>query len=283
MLPTRCARHLALAYPGQKTLLLCYNKVLAEWLRARIADCPSVTVRHFDGWAKDQRLSRRPSDKDDAAFGARVLDALRKRGAAAREWDTVLIDEAQDFEPTWFQCALAAMHDPGNGDLVIVADGSRRLYKRNGLSWKAIGIKAAGRTISARYDLDKNYRNTPVIAALAHGFSDEEINDDGINARRVGPNTCRRTNYSKPVLVEAGDHASQVDAAIEIVARWIRGERAGHSATPIRPEDIGIFSPKLERNSRLLDQLIAGLAGSRIRAIRFPISGSTKRRSRSRP
>lgn len=254
------ARHLALAYPGQKTLLLCYNKVLAEWLRARIADCPSVTVRHFDGWAKEQKLARRPTDKDDAAFGARVLDALQKRGAAAREWDTVLIDEAQDFEPTWFQCALAAMHDPENGDLVIVADGSQRLYKRNGLSWKAIGIKAAGRTISARYDLDKNYRNTPVIAALAHGFSDEELNDDGINARRVGPNTCRRTNYSKPVLVEAGDHASQVDAAIEIVARWIRGERAGHSATPIRPEDIGIFYPKLGRNSRLLDQLIAGLA-----------------------
>lgn len=253
------ARHLALANPDARTLLLCYNKVLAEWLRARIADCPAVTVRHFDGWAKEMKLSRRPGDRDDAAFGARVFAALHTRGDSARIWDTVLIDEAQDFEPTWFQCALAAMKDPADGDLVIVADGSQRLYKRNGPSWKALGIKAAGRTISARYDLDKNYRNTPVIAALAHGFSEEELNDDGINARRVGPNTCRRSNYSKPVLVEAGDHGRQVDAALEIVSRWIRGERSGHASTPIKPEDIGIFYPKLGSNSGHLSRLILGL------------------------
>jgi len=254
------ARHLALTRPGQATLLLCYNKVLAEWLRARIADCPDVTVLHFDGWAKSMKLSRSRTDDSDAAFGTRVLTQLQSRGDSVRVWDTVLIDEAQDFEPSWFQCALASMRDPEDGDLVIVADGSQRLYKRNGPSWKALGIKAAGRTISARYDLDKNYRNTPVIAALAHGFSDEEVNDDGIGARRVGPNTCRRSNHSRPVLVEAGDHARQVEAAVEIVSRWLRGERAGHSSTPIKPEDIGIFYPKLGGNSRLLEQLIVSLA-----------------------
>jgi hypothetical protein len=35
-----------------------------------------------------------------------------------------LIDEAQDFAPSWFQCAKAALKEPGDGDLIIVGDGS---------------------------------------------------------------------------------------------------------------------------------------------------------------
>jgi hypothetical protein len=253
------ARHLANRRPGQRTLLLCYNKLLAEWLRARMEDCPSVTVRHFDGWTRDLRLTRRDTDTDDAAFGERVLAGLRKLGDRARVWDAVLIDEAQDFEPSWFQCVLAVMRDPVDGDLVIVGDGSQRLYKRRRVSWKALGIRASGRTISARYDLDKNYRNTPGIAALAQGFSDDEADEDGIASRRVGPNTCRRTNHSRPVLVEAGNHSRQVDAAVEIVRRWIHGERGGGAVKPIAPEDIAIFYPRLGRGGRLLDELVARL------------------------
>ncbi len=252
------ARWLARERPEQNALLLCYNKVLAAWLAPRMSDCPKVTVRHFDGWAKDLGFSRRWKE-NDATFGARLLAELRQRGDAARTWDVMLIDEAQDFEPTWFQCALAGMKDPEDGDLVIVADGSQRLYKRNGLSWKALGIKAAGRTTSARYDLDKNYRNTPRIAALASGYSDEEQHEDGINAIRVGPGTCRRLNHSVPVLVEAADHTAQVAAAQEIVGRWLRGERAGRGTVPLKPEEIGIFYPKLV-NRPLLESLIAGLS-----------------------
>jgi hypothetical protein len=253
------ARWLARERPDQKVLLLCYNKVLAAWLAGRVADCPTVSVRHFDGWAKDLKLSRRQSE-EDSAFGVRLLEELRRRGDAVRKWDVMLIDEAQDFEPAWFRCALSGMKDPESGDLVIVADGSQRLYKRSGLSWKSLGIKAAGRTISARYDLDKNYRNTPRIAALASSYSDEERNEDGIHAIRVGPNTCRRLNHSTPVFVQTADHAEQVDAALEIVGRWLRGERAGQTVKPLKPEDIGIFYPKLGKSRAQLERLIAGLS-----------------------
>lgn len=254
------ARSLARERPEQRVLLLCYNKVLAAWLAARMTDYPTVTVRHFDGWAKDIGVTRKWKE-EDGSFGARLLENLRQRGDAVRTWDVMLIDEAQDFEPAWFQCALAGMKDPEDGDLVIVADGSQRLYKRSGLSWKALGIKAAGRSISARYDLDKNYRNTPRIAALASGYSDDARNEDGINAMSVSPNTCRRLNSSMPVFVEAADHAGQVDAALEIVRRWLRGERAGHRTTCLKPEEIGIFYPRLlNKNRGLLERLIAGLS-----------------------
>lgn len=255
------ARWIAHEFPDRRTLLLCYNKVLAAWLAERIRDCPSVTVLHFDGWAKGMKLARkRGTEEDNAVFGARLLEDLRKQGDAARVFDTVLIDEAQDFEPSWFQCAMAAMKDPADGDLVIVADGSQRLYRRTGLSWKALGIKAAGRTISARYDLDKNYRNTPQIAELAFGYSSNEKNEDGITSVQVEPCTCRRHSRSKPVMVAAASPADQVSAALEIAGRWLRGIRNGQATEPIKPKDIGIFYPRLAQNQGLLEKLIAGLS-----------------------
>ncbi|MGK0189498.1 MAG: hypothetical protein ACI9R3_005315 [Verrucomicrobiales bacterium] len=252
------ARWLARERPDQRTLLLCYNKVLATWLSARVADCSQLTVRHFDGWAKDQGVARNWGE-EDGVFGERFLAAMQERGEAARNWDAMLIDEAQDFEPSWFRCALAGIKDPEDGDVVIVADGSQRLYKRSRLSWKELGIKAVGRTISARYDLDRNYRNTPRIAALAEGYSTDEPEADGIGSRRVGPNMCRRFNHSTPTFVDTMDRGQQVDAALEIVGRWLRGERGGGSFPPLKPEDIGIFYPKLVDRPQL-ERLIAGLS-----------------------
>jgi len=37
------------------------------------------------------------------------------------------IDEAQDFDPSWFRCTLAALAEPYDGDLIIVGDGSQGL------------------------------------------------------------------------------------------------------------------------------------------------------------
>ena len=255
------ARCLALQHPEKRTLMLCYNKVLAEWLKARMRDCPSVTVSHFDGWAKSIGASRKMKEQD-ADFGARVLAEINKCGVSARVWDSVLIDEAQDFEATWFQCVMAAMRDPADGDLVIVADGSQRLYKRNKVSWKSLGIKAQGRTIKAKFDLDKNYRNTPQIAELAKVFSADEENPDGINSVGVGPENCRRgPGTTKPTFVTAGDHATQVDAALEIAGRWLRGERGQRKVTPIRPEEIGIFYRQLPSHELgLINRLISGLS-----------------------
>lgn len=47
----------------------------------------------------------------------------------AESYHAVLIDEAQDFAPSWFQCACAALKDPDDGDLIIVGDGSQGLYR----------------------------------------------------------------------------------------------------------------------------------------------------------
>ena len=69
-----------------------------------------VDVMHFDALAKKYRMSR-AFDEKDQSFGARFLVHLEKIKQEP-EYDAVLIDEAQDFDPSWFQCALRLMRDP---------------------------------------------------------------------------------------------------------------------------------------------------------------------------
>jgi hypothetical protein len=63
-----------------------------------------VDVMHFDALAKKYRMSRAFNEKDQS-FGARFLVHLEKTKQEP-EYDAALIDEAQDFDPSWFQCAL---------------------------------------------------------------------------------------------------------------------------------------------------------------------------------
>ncbi|MDA0703990.1 MAG: hypothetical protein O3A96_12260 [Proteobacteria bacterium] len=121
------------------------------------------------------------------------------------KYDAVLIDEAQDFEPSWFTCLLSAMEDPEHGDLLIVADGCQGLYRRTKISWSQLGIKARGRTISCSYQLDRNYRNSREIIALAEtfAFSNTDANDlDAIQSVRVNMSRCElsriRTSPREP-------------------------------------------------------------------------------------
>lgn len=52
------ARLLASEDPTKEVLLLCFNVALAAYLEARLADCRNVVVRHFDGWARSNGVTR---------------------------------------------------------------------------------------------------------------------------------------------------------------------------------------------------------------------------------
>ena len=46
------------------------------------------------------------------SLSAHVFLSTWKRPKQGPEYDAVLIDETQDFDPRWFQCALRLMRDP---------------------------------------------------------------------------------------------------------------------------------------------------------------------------
>jgi len=95
---------------GKRTLLVCYNKALAAWLRDSLPEtyAESITVRHFHGlcreWCNKAAIPFAPPSRNSDQFWrseapAMLLDAL---DLVHDRFDAVVVDEGQDFYPDWW-------------------------------------------------------------------------------------------------------------------------------------------------------------------------------------
>jgi hypothetical protein len=237
VLLTARAKLVARFDPQAQILVLCYNVALAALLSEALKGLP-VTVMTFHRWAGSNGLKWNGND-DDTQLGEALLSHLKAGAPDSGRFDTILIDEAQDFDPAWYRCVLAAMKNPSNGDLLIVGDGSQGLYKRQKVSWKQLGIQAAGR---AQY-LTQNYRNTRPIIALATSFANRssEMSDDGLVSPLVDPDQCIRLGGSDAVLLSKQTRQDEVDRIVRVVSDLLDGKWFGESIPPLKPAEIGII------------------------------------------
>lgn len=241
--------------PDARFLVLCYNVSLAAYLRGALSNLPSVSVHHFDGWCKVAGIYRRRAEdgaESDASLGARLLQSLQDGSSESRRYDAVFVDEAQDFDPSWFRCVLEAMKEPEEGDLVIVGDRNQGIRGAKALRWSDLGINAQGRTISKKFDLDQNYRNSKEILELAavfageHGEGDDE---DSFGVVAVDPEKGIRPTGWLPVLHRSPSRKAETDAVVECVRALLQpGEGSFFRVdAPLQPHEIGILYPRLPR------------------------------------
>lgn len=253
------ARLLAQQNPEIRVLVLCFNVSLSTYLKQCLVDCQNATVLHFDGWAKANGVVRRfnhQHNETNDELGERLLRRLEQGYGDARSYDTVLIDEAQDFAPSWFHCALTAMKEPNDGDLLIVGDGSQGLYRGNrAVSWEKLGIHARGRTIHKDCDLDKNYRNTREILELAAAFAAHASTEqsDGVLAVGVDPAKALRSTGQRPVLIRTKDRTEECARVLLLIDGLLKGEHGLKGIDgPVQGSEIGILYPRLVRGDREL-------------------------------
>lgn len=232
------AKLIARLDPKARVLVLCYNVVFGTYLAEALKDCSTVMVMTFHRWAGRNGVKWN-DDNDDSQVGEELLIKLKAGALDSQRFDSILIDEAQDFDSSWYKCVLAAMKDPIYGDLLIVGDGSQGLYKRNKVSWKQLGIQASGRT---QY-LDQNYRNTRPIVALATRFANKsgDGDEDGLIAPSVDPNKCIRLTGSEAVLLTKQTKQAEVDRVVRVVGDLLDGQWFGDPIEPLMPHQIGIF------------------------------------------
>ena len=142
------------AAAGAKVLFLCFNKVLAADIRRmltgrefisrqlRLGEDPSdsFVLEVADIWdVLLQRLAEQglageinndmESSSDSNSFDVRGLEAVELLGSVKDEiavYDTVLIDETQDFRE--WQLNLAKLHLKSNGTLLIALGKGQELY-----------------------------------------------------------------------------------------------------------------------------------------------------------
>lgn len=154
---------------GERTLLTCYNNVLAEWLRGRKKREPQPNISSFFSLCRSVVLKAKmpfspPSgEEEQKAFWRREAPSLfgeaigRLCPEQLKLYDAIIVDEAQDFHPDWWLPLLLMLKDPDAGRLCIFSDPDQRGTFGLGESWP-VGLYP--------YELEDNCRNTKKIATF---------------------------------------------------------------------------------------------------------------------
>ncbi len=223
MLAVQQARRFAAE--GKRTMMLCYNRSLAAWLREATADdrhpfeihtfhdlCESVTRKGGDVF----EVPVAPEDADDFWKRETAELLVENAEAAGLEIDALIVDEGQDFRADWW-AALA----------MLVADDAPvyAFYDEHQDLFEADGAKALEAWLPLRLDLPTNCRNTRSIATWSANIV--SIKGD------VSPQAPEGLAVTVDV---AGDEALRRRHVEKLVGAWLSDEK-------IRPQQIAILSP----------------------------------------
>lgn len=157
-------------------LVLCFNIILANYIRECIADrglSDKVHVHHFHDWCSSTARRFHLSISREEPFYDNCFDALEKAvdsGAVTDAgYDAVLVDEGHDFDRRWLSL-IARLFDNASRSLLLMYDDAQSLYRREralNFSLASVGIQALGRTSILRV----NYRNPRRVLNFAYAFS----------------------------------------------------------------------------------------------------------------
>lgn len=157
-------------------LVLCYNVSLSSYLKSILANHANIIVLNFDGWAKQLGCTRHFNNgksESNESLGERLLLRLKNGCEDSEKYKAILVDEAQDFAPSWFKCVLEALTDQENDDLLIVGDDNQDVFGRGRFpTWKSLGINVVGKSkkLEINYRSTKKNIRTGIIIFQKHGL-----------------------------------------------------------------------------------------------------------------
>lgn len=178
-----------LAEAGMRVLVLCFNRPLADWIGRTLKD-ENIVVATYQQlvsmalkWAQLGDLTNRMNEEKFAEKGADLLDdalsVIRAPGSAMMDklFDAIIVDEAQDFEDTWWIPMTDVLKDPENGIFYVFFDDNQRIYTQ------ISNVPMEERP----FYLDENCRTTQGIheAMLRYANTDEEMICRGPDGRPV--------------------------------------------------------------------------------------------------
>lgn len=123
---------------GQRVALLCYSRGLAAYLSRHVATLPEderpAYVGLFHGLGHSWGAAPGSDDDSDYWENRLPLEMADLAGALPVEerFDSIIVDEAQDFADAWWPALLAAMRDEDTGGLYVFSDEGQRVFARYG-------------------------------------------------------------------------------------------------------------------------------------------------------
>jgi len=204
------ARAASLAAKGKHTLVVSFNITLLNYLRdlAVRHDASRSVIRrqidflNFHYWCKRvcldtghgeeyKRLWASSSDGDELQAGPvlseglpSLMQQLYHQDAghnAMPRYDAILVDEGQDFRPSWWQTLRLALN-PG-GEMVLVADKTQNIYA-TAAAWTEDTMANAGFR-GPWAELKISYRLPPAVVPLVSRFAEKFLTDEEIDIPQV--------------------------------------------------------------------------------------------------
>jgi hypothetical protein len=184
------ARYLARKHPDWRILLVCFNKLLAGSLHRNLNPQDykaTVIIDNYHRLAKhvikaagppysiEYAEGERDTSNDKTRFFNELVPSLFARAVretSPQKYDAILVDEAQDFEPAWYEPLLGLLN-PATKSLLVTLDGLQGIYARKRFHWSDVGISARGRVVK----LQKAYRNPAEIGKAAVRVLPKELTD----------------------------------------------------------------------------------------------------------
>lgn len=171
---------LALARDGYNTLLVCYNRPLADHLKACTADTDNLTVASFHQLCdSSNRRARELTGRDflrEAELtnpGGNRYDVHMPHALALAsevlptKFDAIIVDEAQDFGEEYWLPIEMLLQSEDESTLFLFLDHNQAVYNRVA-------------TVPIKQDvfyLTRNCRNTKPIHDAAYNYYQGEITD----------------------------------------------------------------------------------------------------------
>src|SRR5262245_20773283 len=225
------ARYLRRRHRAWRILVLTFNRVTADLLRAALPPDERLDILHLHSWcwrALDRGgldIPALPTGADRAAYWKETIPRLLMQGfntnrLGATQFDAILVDDGHDFMRSWYEVIVRALN-PSTGSLFIVSDRHQALRP---IDLKACGVNAAG-VIST---LTQNYRTHESIARAARTLVDPSTAEDVASAAAHGA----RGGFAPDVR-----SFPSRDAERKQVLTWLRQRLTGN----VNPESILIL------------------------------------------
>jgi hypothetical protein len=191
---------------GEKTLFTCFNRALARRLSRRMGT--GVDVRSFHslcGVAANQAGLTAPPGISGQQLHDDVLPELLADAAdllPAFRYDTIVVDEGQDFRAHWW-LALEPVLTP-QGRLLVFYDSNQRLYGN---------MAALPKDLAAHpIPLNQNLRNTDPIHHMAmRHYAGEPVLPNGISGLPVDLHVLPDPAMYRKELLEIVAHLADVE------------------------------------------------------------------------
>lgn len=161
---------------GERTLVICYNRELGIEInhnmtefRETLEDPSLLTVSSFHAYANVLLGDNAPKNADNQPsewwrnHHAELI--LANLETITQRFDTIIVDEGQDFHSLWFSVLDNLLADKTNSRLLVMSDEAQAIYA------EAPELQPNIATLL----LDKNVRNTNKIANLVRRLGGAEV------------------------------------------------------------------------------------------------------------